>query len=179
MQRVPRSVQALQAPPKMAHRRVVEVMSAWLVEDFDPKLAPWLLTCKDATALAQHCLNKERKHKDEVLRWVIEGVHQHLSSYASVYSKRIWFRGERYCGWRDDVIDIDEDDREAVTLADDVCYEIETSGDGTILQKQDLLRRLERMIVGHWAFEEPHVGHIRRVWESAKIQMAHSRVPRK
>ena len=163
----------------MTPRRVFEIMSAWLVENFDPKLAPWFATCKDSIAPVQHRLKKERKQKGDVMRWVIEGMHKHLSSYASVYSKRIWFRGERYCGWRDDVIDIDEDDREAVTLADDVCYEIETSGDGTILQKQDLLRRLERMIVGHWAFEEPHVGHIRRVWESAKIQMAHSRVPRK
>ena len=50
MQRVPRSVQARQAPPKMAHRRVVEVMSAWLVDNFDPELAPWFRACKRVRA---------------------------------------------------------------------------------------------------------------------------------
>ena len=89
MQRVPRSVQALQAPPKMAHRRVVEVMSAWLVEDFDPKLAPWLLTCKDAIEPVRQKLEEERDHKDKVMRWALSRLRLQFNGLMSGRVRRV------------------------------------------------------------------------------------------
>ena len=64
----------------MAPRRVVEIMSTWLVENFDPKLAPWFATCKDAVEPVRHLSEEEREQRDKVTRWALDRLYRGLES---------------------------------------------------------------------------------------------------
>ena len=64
----------------MAPRRVVEIMSAWLVENFDPKLAQWFATRKDAVEPVRHLIEEEREQKDKVTRWALDRLYRGLES---------------------------------------------------------------------------------------------------
>ena len=52
-------------------KMAISIISSWLVDDFDPKLAAWYATCRDAVLPVRHRLKQERDEKDKVMRWAL------------------------------------------------------------------------------------------------------------
>ena len=49
----------------------ISSISSWLVDDFNPKLAAWYATCREAVLPVRHRLKQERDEKDKVMRWAL------------------------------------------------------------------------------------------------------------
>ena len=91
------------------------IISAWLVDNFDPKLAPWFATCKDAIRDVRGKLEEQRRFFDCCLQFALRNLRVHCEFNVRTVAIPIIWRGSERLAWLDDV-DVTEEDRGAVRM---------------------------------------------------------------
>ena len=99
--------------------RHIAIVSVWLIGEFpygfDPKLAPWFATCKDAIRDVRGKLEEQRRFFDCCLRFALRNLRVHCEFNVRTVAIPIIWRGSERLAWLDD-IDVTEEDRGAVRM---------------------------------------------------------------
>ena len=126
------------------------IISAWLVDNFDPKLAPGFATCKDAIRDVRGKLEEERRRFDARLQSAFHNLRTYYISHAQPYAVRIALMGRPVIAWKAGYIS--GEDREAVMEMYGICDEIREMADIDMQQRLELLHELVDY------FEDPPLG---------------------
>ena len=117
---------------------VAALVSAFLVEPVDPSRAAWFATCKAANSpYARRELARERDRRDASVRDALEALKSEFRYLMEPY----WGR----------YLDDDEEEdatRACVFLMEDVLWELETRGGGSLPERLALAREIEAKLTG-------------------------------
>ena len=127
-----------------------QLISAWLVDKFDPKLAPWFATCKDAIRDVRGKLEEERREFDARLQLAFHNLRTCYVSHARSYGVRIVFMGSTVLMVRDPYTS--NEDRDAVMDMYGICDMIKEMADVDMQHRLELLHELVEF------FEDPGFG---------------------